>query len=154
MCRQVRRVERRGCGAAPGPVPGVRMGQSDEAAQVGVPDGGLGIQRDVGAAGERQLRAGDCTDARLVARMREGERPAQPVVVGQCDRLVPHDGGMFGELFRGGRPIQKTEGGVGVQFDVGLGHEHMFVDFVAVCNAHARRVIFLDLLKKHPRVCR
>jgi hypothetical protein len=37
---------------------------------------------------------------------------------------------------------------VGVQFDVGLGHERMFVDFVSVRNAHARRVIFLDRFKK------
>jgi hypothetical protein len=52
----------------------------------------------VGAAGHRQLGAGDRADAERLGRVGELERAADGVVVGERERLVAEVGGARGEL--------------------------------------------------------
>jgi hypothetical protein len=103
------RVQRQGrrerVGAFLRPGPGVRLGQ--QAAQVGVPLGRLDEQREVSAAGEADLGAGDRPDAERLRRLGELERAADSVVVGECQRVVAEVGGTGGELLGLRGPVEE-----------------------------------------------
>ncbi len=86
-------VERRHGSAA---VAGV--GGGDQPAQVAIAGGVLDQQGEVGAAGQRDLGAGDGPQAGLAGGVGERQRPAQAVVVGQRDRLVAERRRPLGQL--------------------------------------------------------
>ena len=107
--REVSGVERGGHGPPVRRRPGGGVGEGDEPAQVRVADAGLGQQGQVGAVGEGELRAGDRAHPRLLRRMGERERPAEPVMIGEGDRRVPVRGGLLGELLRRRCPVEEAE---------------------------------------------
>ena len=93
------------------------MGQRQQPAEVAVAGGGLDQQRQVGAAGQGQLAAGDRPHAGVARGMRELERPGQAVVVGQRHGGVAELGGGEGQLLGLGGAVQERVAGVGVQLD-------------------------------------
>jgi hypothetical protein len=74
----------------------VRLGE--QAAEVGVPPWRLDEQRDMGPSFQADLGAGDRPDAERLRRVRELERPADAVVVGERQGVVAEIGGTGGEL--------------------------------------------------------
>jgi hypothetical protein len=94
--RVERQLGRQRVGSLLRPGTGVRLGQ--QPAEVRVARRGLDEQRDVGAAGQRQLGAGDRPDAERLGRLGELERAADGVVVGERERLVAEVRGARGEL--------------------------------------------------------
>ena len=72
----------------------------EEAAEVCVAARRLDEQCHVRAAAKRYLRAGDRPDADCLCRVRELERPAHPVVIGERERLVAELGGRERQLLR------------------------------------------------------
>ncbi len=74
---------------------------------------------------ERQLGAGDRTDAERLRRLRELHRAVEAVVVGQRKRRVPLLSGGRGQLDRMRRSIEERVGRMAVELDVGQG-ERMF----------------------------
>ena len=78
----------------------------------------LDEERQVRPVGERHLRAGDRADAERLRSVRELERPVDPVVVGERERLVAELGRPRRELFRQRRPVEKRVGRVRVELDV------------------------------------
>ena len=72
----------------------------------------------MGPVRERHLRARDRTDAERLRRVRELERPVDPVVVGERERLVAELGRPRRELFRQRRPVEERVGRVRVELDV------------------------------------
>jgi hypothetical protein len=98
VCEQrlERQLGRERVGALLRPRAGVRLGQ--EPAEVRVPRRRLDEQRDVRAAGQRQLGAGDRLDAERLGRVGVLQRAADGVVVGERERLVAEVGGARGEL--------------------------------------------------------
>ena len=78
--------------------PGARVRLGEQPAEVRVALRRLDEQRDVGAALERDLGAGDRPDAERLRRVGELERAVDAVVVGERERLVAELGGARGEL--------------------------------------------------------
>jgi hypothetical protein len=74
------------------------VGLGDQPAEVGVALRRLDEQGDVGAPGEGDLGTGDRAKVERLRRMRELERSADTVVVGERERLVTEIGGPRGEL--------------------------------------------------------
>ncbi len=93
-------VERRRKRVRPLLRPGVRECRRNEPAEVGVAPRRLHQHGHVRPVRQRQLGAGDRTDAERLRRMRELERTVQPVVVGERERLVPELGRLDGQLLR------------------------------------------------------
>ena len=79
---------------------GLRVRSRQEPAEVGVAARRLDEQRHVRPAAKRDLRAGDRPDADCLCRVRELERPAHPVVIGERERLVAELGGRERQLLR------------------------------------------------------
>ena len=124
-----RRLERRRQRLASLLRPRPRMRRGEQPAEIRVPLLRLDEQRDVRAAVEGQLRAGDRPDAEALRRVRELERAVDAVVVGERERLVPELRRPRRELLRLRRPVQERVGAVRVQLDVAhpsVLHEHMF----------------------------
>ena len=109
-----RGIERRVLG--PGPRPRVRRGQ--QPAEVRVAARVLDEQRDVRAALERHLRAGDRPDAERLRRVRELERAVDPVVVGERERLVAELGRAKRQLLRQRRTVEEGVRRMRVELDV------------------------------------
>ena len=125
---QVSGVQRRWDGAPIRRRSGGGVSEGDEAAEVGVPGVGLDEERQVRIVGERQLGARDRSDAGLLGGMGERKRSREPIMVGERHRRIPERGGLLGQLLRRGRPVQKAERRVGVQFDIrDGGHERTYV---------------------------
>ena len=79
---------------------GARVRVGEDAAEIRVAALRLAEQRDVCAAVERHLSAGDRADAEVLRGMRELERPVDAVVVGERERVVAELGGAGDELLR------------------------------------------------------
>ena len=79
------------------PLVSVRGGE--ETAEVGVALRRLDEQGDMGPPLQAELGTGDRPDAERLRRVRELERAADAVVVGERERLVAEVGGPRGELF-------------------------------------------------------
>jgi hypothetical protein len=94
----------------------VRRGQKP--AEVRVAAGVLDEQRDVRAALERHLRAGDRPYPAPLRRVRELERPVDAVVVRQGQRLVAELGSTKRELLGYGRTVEKRVRRVAVELGV------------------------------------
>ena len=117
--RRTRRVVAAGSSSRSRPstrVRGVRVGQ--DPAEVLVAAAGLAEQRDVGAAVERDLGAGDRAQPEVLGRMRELERSVDPVVVGERERVVAELGRPRRELLGQRRPVEERVRRVRVQLDV------------------------------------
>ena len=96
--------------------PGMRRGE--DAAEVRVALPGLAKERDVGAVGNRHLRAGDRADPGELRRMRELERAVDAVVVGERECLVAELRRPGHELLGVRRPVEERVGRVAVQLDI------------------------------------
>jgi hypothetical protein len=117
--RERRPVEGGGEGAAVRRRAGVRVGQGDQAAQVGVA-GGVGRQQgQVGAVAEGELGPRDRADAGRPRRVGECQRAAEPVVVGEGQGRVAELGRALGHLLGRRRPVEEAEGRVRMELDVG-----------------------------------
>jgi hypothetical protein len=66
---------------------------------------------------QRQLRPVQRAHPRRLARPREAQRPAQIVVIGQRERLVPQLPRPRRQRLRRGGPVAEGEGAVAVEFD-------------------------------------
>jgi len=117
--RQVGGVQFGRQGAARGGRARVAVGEGDEPAEVGVAGSALREERDVRTVGQGELGPGDGADAGVAAGVGEHERPGEPVVVRQRQRLVSERGGLLGHLLGARCAVQEAEGAVRVQFDVG-----------------------------------
>jgi hypothetical protein len=80
--------------------PRVRVRGGEQAAEVGVALLRLDEQRHMRPVGERDLRAGDRTNAEVLRRVRELERAVDTVVVGERKRRVAELGRLHRELLR------------------------------------------------------
>ncbi len=78
--------------------PRVRVRRCEQPAEVRVAACVLNEERDVRAALERDLGAGDRTNAERLRGVRELERAVDPVVIGEGERLVPELGSAQREL--------------------------------------------------------
>ena len=90
--------------------PVVRVREGEQPAEVRVAPRRLDKQRDMGAALERHLRAGDRPHAEGLRRVRELERAVDAVVVGERERLVAELGGPDHELLGLRRPVEERIG--------------------------------------------
>ncbi len=97
---------------------GLRVRRGQQPAEVRVPLLALDEERHVRTVGERHLRARDRPYAELLRGERELERAAEPVVVGEGERLVAELGRADRELLRQRGAVEEREGRVGVQLDV------------------------------------
>jgi hypothetical protein len=97
------------------PCPRVRRG--DEAAEVRVPALGLDEHGHVRPVEQCQLGAGDRPHAERLRRMRELERPVEPVVVGERERLVAELGRLHGKLLGERGAVEERVRGVTVELD-------------------------------------
>jgi hypothetical protein len=84
---------------------GVRLGE--QAAEVCVPSRRLDEQGDVDSSFQAELRAGDRPDAERLCRVRELERAADAVVVGERQGVVTEVGGTGGELLGLRSPVEE-----------------------------------------------
>ena len=98
--------------------PRVRPGGGEQPAEVRVALRRLDEQRDVRAAGERDLGAGDRPHAERLGRVRELERAVDAVVVGERERLVAELGGGRDELLGLRGPVQERVRRMGVELDI------------------------------------
>jgi hypothetical protein len=73
----------------------------------------------VGAVIQRQLGAGDGSDAGRARRPREFHRAMESIVIGDRQRSVAEIGGLPDDLLRQRRAIEEGERGVEVELDVG-----------------------------------
>ena len=99
--------------------PRPRMGCGEDPAQVRVAAVALAEERDVGAAGERHLGAGDRPHPGRAGRVGERQRPAQAVVVGEGEGCVAHLRRCPGHLVGRRGSVQEAERRMRVEFDVG-----------------------------------
>ena len=97
------------------------MRRGEQAAEIRVPAPRLDEQRDVRAAVERDLRAGDRPHAERLRRVRELERAVDAVVVGERERLVSELRRARRELLRLRRAVEERVRRVAVELDV-AGH--------------------------------
>ena len=72
----------------------------------------------MGAAGERDLGAGDRPQPEVLGGVRELERAVDAVVVGEREGVVAELGGARGELLRQRGAVEERVRRVGVQLDV------------------------------------
>ena len=98
--------------------PCVRPGGREQPAEVRVALRRLDEQRDVRAAGERDLGAGDRPHAERLGGVRELERAVDTVVIGERERLVAELGGGRSELLGLRGPVQERVRRVGMELDV------------------------------------
>ena len=91
----------------------------EQPAEVRVALGALDEQRDVAAAFESDLRAGDRPQPERFRRVGELERAVHAVVVGERERLVAELGGPRGELLGLRSAVEERVCRVAVELDVG-----------------------------------
>ena len=84
---------------------GVRLGE--QTAEICVPPRRLDEQGDVDSSFQAELRAGDRPDAERLRRVRELERAADAVVVGERQGVVTEVGGTGGELLGLRSPVEE-----------------------------------------------
>ncbi len=123
-----------GVGRAVAAIARVGVRPRDELAQVLVAVPLLDQQRQVpvlaAADVDRQLAAGDRLQPGRCGRLREHERAAEVVVVGQRERRVALQHRAIDQLLGVGGAVEEGEGGVAVELDVGchrsILYEHVF----------------------------
>ncbi len=93
-------------------------GVGEDPAEVRVAALALAEQRDVRAARERDLGAGDRAEPEELRGVRELERAVDPVVVGERERVVAELDRARGELLRQRGAVEERVRRVGVQLDV------------------------------------
>ena len=100
----------------------VRVRGGEQLREVGVARARLDQQRDVEGTVlvfDRQLTAGDRPHAQRLGRVRELERAAEVVVIGQRERLVAELVRTGGQLLRPRRAVEEGVGRVAVELRVG-----------------------------------
>ena len=95
--------------------PRVLVRGGEQPAEICVPARRLHEQRDVGAAGERHLGAGDRPHAERLRRVRELERAVEAVVVGERQRLVAELRGADDQFLGQRRSVQEGIGRMTVE---------------------------------------
>ena len=101
----------------------VHVRRRDDPAEVAPAGRVLDQQRDVATVLERHLRPVDRAQPEARGGLRELHRAAQPVMVGERERLIAQLDRRPHQLVRERGPVEEGEGGVGMELDV---HERMF----------------------------